>query len=317
MKTNTIVKSVRSTVGKVGFKMRKHSPEILAVTGTIGVIVSGVMACKATTKISGILENTKSQVDDVHEALDTYSPEEYSVEDSKKDLTIIYAKTGVELVKLYAPSVILGTLSLTGLLASNKILRKRNIALAAAYATLDKGFKEYRGRVAERFGTAVENEILHNIKAVEVKETVVDEDGKKKTVKTTIPVSNGMTTSPYSRIFDETNPYYEKNAELNRFFIERVQRMWNDTLISRQGKPVFLNEVYDSLGFDRTQAGQVVGWVYDPANPDIDSYINFGIQDIYTCTNAEAERKVAFLNGYERSIIIDFNVDGNVWELMK
>lgn len=316
MNTNSIIKSVKSTVGRTCFKVKKHSPEIMAVTGTLGVIASFVMACKATTKVSDILEDAREQVNDVHEALEEFSEDKYSEEDAKKDLVIIYAKTGVEFVKLYAPAVIIGGLSLTSILASNNILRKRNAALAAAYATLDKGFKEYRGRVAERFGAAVENEILHNLKVTEVKQTVTDENGKEKSVKVSIPVSDGTTYSPYSKIFDETNPYWEKNAELNRYFIDRVQRMWNDTLIARQGKPVFLNEVYESLGFDKTKAGQVIGWVYDPENPNIDSYISFGIHDIYTCSNSEAERKIAFINGYERSVMIDFNVDGNVWELM-
>ena len=62
-------------------------------------------------------------------------------EDGKKDLVIIYAKTGFELAKLYAPSVLLGVASITSILASNNILRKRNVALTAAYATLDKCFK--------------------------------------------------------------------------------------------------------------------------------------------------------------------------------
>lgn len=314
---NTIIKSIKSTVGRVCYQTRKHSPEILAITGTIGVIVSGVMACKATTKVSSIVEETKDRVNEVHEALNTYPEDTYSKEDSKKDLAIIYANTGVQFIKLYGPSVILGTLSLTGMLASNKILRKRNVALAAAYTTLDKGFKEYRSRVAERFGDAVENEILHNLKVTDVKQVVTDENGKEKKVTVSIPVSDGTTYSPYSRVFDEINPYWEKDAEMNRFFIERVQRMWNDTLIARQGKPVFLNEVYESLGFEKTKAGQIVGWVYDPNNPDTDSYISFGITDIYTCNNKDAERKVAFINGYERSIMIDFNVDGNVWENMK
>ena len=49
--------------------------------------------------------------------------------DVYKRQVIIYAKTSFELAKLYAPSFLLGVASITSILASNNILRKRNVAL--------------------------------------------------------------------------------------------------------------------------------------------------------------------------------------------
>lgn len=289
---------------------KKHSPEILAGIGVVGVIGSAVMACKATTKLSDILEDSKDTVDKIKEVSDdpSYS-DEYTVEDAKKDLTITYIQTGVKVVKLYAPSVALGTLSLSCLLMSNNILRKRNAALSAAYITVDKSFKEYRNRVSERFGEQIEKEIRYNIKAQEIEKVTLDEKGNPITTTETINVADPNLYSDYARFFDEACTSWQKDPEYNLMFLKSQQQYANDLLKAR-GR-LFLNEVYDMLGIDRTKAGQVVGWVYDPINPIGDNFVDFGIYDM------DKERVRAFVNGYEPNILLDFNVDGNVWDLMK
>lgn len=311
-----ITKNISKTFNKTMFVVKKHSPEILMITGIVGTITSGVMACKATLKVSDIVEEAKTNIDKVHEVLDdeNVSAERYSEADAKKDLAIIYTQTGVKLLKTYAPSFILGTLSITCMVSSNNILRKRNVALAAAYAAVDKSFKEYRNRVVDRFGAEVDKQIKYNLDTVKVTEVTTDEDGKEKKVKKTIEVGTPDMYSPYSIIFDETNPYWEKDAELNKFFLQSRQAQANDKL--KANGYLFLNDVYELLGHEKTKAGQVVGWVYDPENGDGDNYIDFGMYDIYTKPKYHAEAKAAFINGYERSVILDFNVDGNIWEQM-
>lgn len=310
MKTN-ILNNVNRTLNKAKFNVQKHSPEILIVTGVIGVVASAVMACKATTKVGKIAEEHKSNIDTVHKAVEkgvTNAGESYNEEDAKKDLTIYYTQTGLKYVKLYAPSVILGALSLTAIISSNNILRKRNVALAAAYTAIDKSFKEYRGRVVERFGKDLDRELRYNIKAKEIEEKVVDENGEEKTVKKTVEVYDPNNYSDYAKIFDESCIAWTKSAEYNLMFLKQQQAHAN-TLLKQNGY-LFLNEVYEMLGFDKTKAGQVVGWVYDEKNPIGDNFVDFGIYNIYN------EKARDFVNGYERSIILDFNVDGNIWELM-
>lgn len=308
----SIIKTAGTALSKIGFKIRKHSPEILVTAGVVGTVASTIMACKATTKVSDILEDTKAKVDQVHMVLEDndISEDRYSQEDSKKDLAIIYVQSGIQFVKLYGPAVALGVLSLGCILTSNNILRKRNVALAAAYTAIDQGFKEYRGRVVDRFGEAVDRELKYNIKAKKITETVTDEEtGKEKKVKKTVDVisdSNGY--SPYARFFDEASPAWEKDPEYNLMFL-RAQQQYADDLLHARGH-LFLNEVYDMLGIPRSKAGQVVGWVYDENNPIGDNHVDFGIYDI----RREVVRD--FVNGYERSILLDFNVDGNIWDLM-
>ena len=296
------------TYKKVELIAIKHSPEILAGVGVVGVVGSLVLACKATTKLSDVLEESKEQLDKIKEvAADPAYEEKYSQDDAKKDTTITYVQTAMKVTKLYAPSVILCASSLGCLLASNNILKKRNAALSAAYMTVDKSFKEYRKRVADRFGEEVEKEIRYNIKAEEI--TKVDEDGNEvtETVKVMDGTDDPNSYSDYARFFDESCAAWQNDAEYNLTFLKAQQQYANDLLKAR-GR-LFLNEVYRMLGIDETKAGQVVGWVYNPDNPTGDNFVDFGIY------NMQRERVRAFVNGYEPNILLDFNVDGVIWNL--
>lgn len=306
MKIKDLTNNATRAFHKAGFQLKKHSPEILVVTGVIGTVVSAVMACKATTKVSTILDKTKTNVDTIHECVNNPElAEEYTVEDSKKDLAIVYAQTGLEFAKLYGPSVVLGAASITSILAGHNILRKRNLALAAAYQVVDTGFKQYRGRVVERFGEQMDKELKYDIKAKEIEETIVDKKGKEKTVTKTVEVANPIAAqSPYTICFDETCTGWQRDAEANKFFLLRQQDYANEKLRSRGY--LFLNEVYDMVGARRTRAGQVVGWVYDESNPIGDNYVDFGIFDL---RNEDARN---FVNGLEKSIWLSFNVDGDI-----
>ena len=73
---------------------------------------------------------------------------------------------------------------------------------------------------------------------------------------------------------------------------------------------MFLNDVYEMLGIPKTKAGYVVGWIYDKNHPVGDNEVDFGIFDM------EREKNRDFVNGYERTILLDFNVDGNILDMM-
>lgn len=307
-----IMNTVTRSLHRVGFTFKKHSPEILVGAGIVGVVGSAVMACKATTKLDEVLTEPKEKIEKIHELMEKPDmvPEgkEYTEEDGKKDLTIMYTQTAVKVAKLYAPAVILGTVSIAAILGGHHILRKRNLALAAAYATIDKGFKEYRGRVIERFGEELDKELKYNIKAKEIEETVVNEDGSETTVKKTVNVADPNAISDYARFFDDGCNGWTKDPEFNLMFLKDQQRYANDLLKTRGH--LFLNEVYDMLGIPRCEAGQIVGWIYDEKHPVGDNFIDFGIYDLHN------EKKRDFVNGYERTILLDFNVDGNILEMI-
>lgn len=310
MKKTEIMNKATRAISKVGFKLKKHSPEILVVTGVVTGVAGAVMACKATTKISTILDEAKEEINTIHECVEhpELLSEEYTVEDSKKDLAIVYAQTGVKLVKLYAPAIALGAVSITSILAGHNIMRKRNVALAAAYTAVDTSFKEYRKRVVDRFGKELDRELKYDIKAKEIEETTVNEDGSESTVTKTVNVMDPNRHSEYARFFDDGCTGWTKDSEYNKSFLQKVQNYCNQKL-QAQGY-LYLNDVYHELGIPKTKAGQVVGWIYDEENPVGDNFVDFGIFDVYN------EKARDFVNGYERTILLDFNVDGNIWELM-
>lgn len=305
MKNKTeIMKSVNGVASKTVMKLKKHSPEILVVAGIAGTVVSAVLACKATTKVAEILDETKGTLDTIHEGMETgaINGQEYTTEDGKKDTVVVYAQTGMKLAKLYGPAIILGTLSITSILASNNILCKRNVALGAAYAAIDKSFKEYRGRVIERFGEQVDTELKYGIKAKKFEEIEVDpETGKEKKVKKTVMVADPNLQSDYAVYFDSKSRNYETNPDYNRMFLKAQQAFANDKLQTRGH--LFLNEVLDDLDLPRTPAGQIVGWTKD--GPD--GYVNFRI--------VEVERETED-GRHEPALLLDFNVEGNIWEKM-
>lgn len=334
MKNFEITKTMTRAFGKAGLACKKYAPEALVVTGIIGIISSAVMACKATTKASDIIDETKTNVHKLHlvataAGLRETNNEEFSAEDNsrisnlvkrddvkdytlqdyRKDTAIVYIQSACNFAKLYGPSIILGALSITSILASNNILRKRNVALAAAYATIDKGFKEYRSRVVERFGEDIDRELKYNIKAKEIEDVTIDSKGKEKTVKQTIEVADVNDHSDYARFFDDLCAGWKRDAEYNLMFLKQQQNYANEKL-QKQGY-LFLNDVYEMLGIPKTKAGQIVGWIYDESNDDIyDNFVDFGIYDLYN------EKARDFVNGREKSILLDFNVDGNILDLI-
>lgn len=307
MKQEIINKATR-LLSSTQYQVKKHSPEILMVAGIAGTIVGTVLACKATTKVSEIIEEKNKNVEDVHTCLEDNS-KEYTEEDSKKDLTIIYAQTGVKLFKLYAPAIGVMTLSFASIIAGHKVLKKRNIAIAAAYAAIDKGFKQYRKNVIEKFGEGVDQQMRFGLKSKEIKKK--DKDGK--TVKETEyyidPDANPLDNiSEYARFFDAASSNFAKDPEYNMMFLRRQQDYANEMLKARGH--LFLNEVYDLLDIPRSKAGQVVGWVYDKnGNTKGDNYVDFGLY-----RNDQGTRR--FVNGLEYNILLDFNVDGVIYDLI-
>ena len=290
-------------------KVEKHSPEILLGVGVIGVVATTVTACKATMKLNDILDECSETRDKIKEVASNPNYEDrYTEEDAQKDLTINYVQTGVKIAKLYAPSVALGVFSVGCVLGSHNVMQKRNAALSAAYLTVDKSFKEYKQRVIDRVGEEVEKEIRYGIKAEEIETTVQNEDGTETTVTETVKTMDPTLYSDYARFFDEASPYWQKDPEYNMVFLKAQQQYAND-LLRAKGR-LFLNDVYEMLGIDKTKAGQIVGWVYDEENPNGDNFVDFGIYDM------SKERVRAFVNGYEANILLDFNVDGNIWDLM-
>jgi hypothetical protein len=286
-----IPNGVTRTVARQLLLTRKNSPQIMFVGGIVGVSVSTVLACKATLKLSDQLDKMKGETDRVKELRN-----EEGSDVSDKDVAYIYARNAAKVARLYAPAAFLGMASVGALTGAHVTLNRRNAGLTAAYAAMAKAYDEYRDRVKEELGDERENDIYHNAEVEKIK----GEDGKMHEVK----VSKGG-PSVYSRYYDETSINWERNPEANRMFIEVQQKHANDMLKARGH--IFLNEVYDMLGLERSKAGQVVGWIWNPGDEERDNYVDFGLYEVGN------ER---FINALERTPLLDFNVDGVIYDLI-
>lgn len=306
---------MKKIINKVKFNVVKHSPEILMGLGIAGVITSTVLACRSTLKVQEILDYKEENMNNIKEVL-AEGREDYTEEDARKDKTIIMTTTAIRLMKLYIPSVIIGAGSIACLLESHNVMRNRNAGLAAALAATTESFKQYRERVTEKYGDEVDKEMRYGIKK-EKKE----KDGKK-TKEEIVVGCDEKELSGYARYFNENNINWSDDPQFNLMFLRQNQNWANDKLIS-QGY-LYLNDVYEALGFPKSKAGQVVGWVYDPNNNEHgDNYVDFGIYDLNVkgyrdemTNDTIAEERQDFINGYKSSILLDFNVDGNIWETM-
>lgn len=302
---NNLIASVSRGFGRFGLQVRKHSPEILLVTGIASGVAAAVVACNATLKVNDILDEQQGTLEKIERVKETM-PEKYSEEDAKNDIHTTHIQTGLKVLKTYAPAIGLGVLSITSLLGSHGIMRKRHAALAATYAISEKAFREYRERVTTRYGADADKELLYDISTKKIDSEVTDpETGETKKTKEIVKVA-GIGGNEYSRYFDETCLSWEKDNSFNLTFLNLQQNYFN-TILNTRGH-VFLNDVYDQLGIPRTKMGQCVGWVKkNPKEEVSDGYVDFGITEV----SRETED-----GHFEPAILLNFNVDGSILDLI-
>lgn len=295
----------RALAGQV-LLARKHSPTILFGTGIVSMVGSTVLACRATLKVEQVLteiEYEKTKTEKAKELVDSGVTEvTYSDDELRHDLRIILVRGAWNIGKLYGPSILLGGVGILCLTKSHRILEERNMAITAAYVAVNGAFEKYRERVIDRFGEDLDRELRYDYEDVDI---VDEKTGKVVSGTRAAEGDPGM----YARWFDaESSSSWSKPEfeEYNWLFLRQQQNWANDMLHARGH--LFLNEVYGMLGLSHTSAGQIVGWVYKRDNPDGDNYVDFNCWD-------QKDEPLAF-NGRDGAILLDFNVDGPVWNLI-
>lgn len=310
---NKFMTKVKVGANKVAFAAKKNAPTIAVIFGIVSVTGAIVTACKATTKVSKVIDEAKDDIDKVHKCEEAgevtiYADNEptttpYTEEDKKKDLTIIYTQTALKVVRTYAIPVILYTVGVASIIWSHTTMLKRNSALAAALATAIAANNEYRQRVIDKFGKEVDDELRLGLKARDCEKIEIDENGNETRTKETINTVNLSNCSEYARYFDSSCNGWDINEDYCHMFLN-AQETYANNLLQANGY-LFLNEVYEMLGIPKTKAGQVVGWVWDPSGKSGDNFVSFGIRDVHRDDG---------MGGYEEVIVLDFNVDGNIWD---
>ncbi len=304
MSRPAIINTITSKAGRHLLHAQKHSPIILFGVGVVGVVTTVVLASKATLKLDEVLNEAENKKRQIEDAIETRS-NDYTKDDAEKDGVFVKTQTALKIAKLYAPAFIVGTATIAAFTGQHVILSRRYVGISAAYAAVDQSFREYRKRVVNELGPEKDREFRAG--SVHVEQAVDTDDGVAvKTVKTIPDNPNGY--SGYARVFaqDTTRHWKPKHAmpNWNSMFVGQQQNYANE-LLKAKGH-VSLNDVYDMLGFERTKAGYMVGWVKD--NPNGDGYIDFGILDSFD--------GMQFVNGQTDSIWLDFNVDGIILDLI-
>lgn len=315
MNVELIKNGITKSFGRGSLYLQKYSPQILLGAGIVGGVVAAVMAAKATLKVEEIVSDHNLLMHDISdvESSETLSGQGYTHEDAVKDRGIVYVRTGLKFAKLYGPSVGLGVLSISAILAAHGIMAKRQTALAATVALISEAYQTYRDRVVEELGEEKDRQFHLGLREEKVlDEDYDDADGAIKFERKVLVSSDPNRRAPsiYARFFDSSNTQWTSDRLLNRAFLTAQQNYINDLLIIRGH--VFLNEVYERLGFPHTKEGSIVGWVL--RNPEQmkqegrDGYISFGLENpIYV-----ADRE--FMNLTNDSILLDFNVDGLIFD---
>lgn len=300
--------SVSRLIGQQALLARKNSPSILFGVGVVSMVGSTVLACRATLKLEEVLDDVEADMKKSHLAKEMVDAGQagdktYTDREMKQDQIIIYVRGVAKVVKLYAPAALLGGIGIVCLTKSHKILQERNAAITAAYVAIDKAFKGYRARVVDRYGEDVDRELRYGAEEV----IVIDEETGKAV--DTVRVAPGE-PSGYARWFDSENAnWHAPPFENHNYVWLRTQQNWANDMLRARGH-MTLNEVYSMIGLPHTSAGAVVGWLYKRDNERGDNYIDFG------CFGDDAGQPRDFNNGRDGAILLDFNVDGPIWDLI-
>jgi len=303
---------------RVQLLVKKHSPELLLAGGIVGVVGGTVMACKATLKAPAIINEAKAMlkaIDLIADSENAEAEEEtHSEQEIQKAKLITTLQSGFELGRLYAPSIVVLGVSIGMLVGSNRILSRRNVALIGAYKAVDEAYKRYRGRVRDELGDDVDAYFRYK-KPRKGGMQVLDD--KKKSIKfeeeDNIDLPGelhdgdermGM-PSQYAVFFDTDSPQWRTDNTFNEFFLKAQQNYANQKL--QATGHVFLNEIYDMLGVERSKEGAVVGWVKDHG----DNYVDFDIYNPFNAPHGEIEPGPS-----TKQMLLDFNVDGIIFDII-
>lgn len=291
---------VSLVAGKVALQASKQSPHILFGAGMVGFGATIYLASKAALKLDQHIDKVQEDLNAVKEMHhdDLYAG--YSPSDYRRDMLYIHTNNVYQIAKMYSPTIVVGVGTIICLTRSHQILSNRNTALMAAYSVLDKSYAAYRKKVIAELGEDKDREFRYPTETY--KHVIVDDKGKVLTdsEKTRIRLDN---LSGYARFFDELCESWKPQPEFNLIFL-RAQQNWANDILQARGH-LFLNEVYDMLGIPRTKAGAVVGWTISNSG---DNYVDFGLFD----GDNPAARD--FVNGREGAILLDFNVDGVIYD---
>lgn len=315
--------SIFSSAAKFGSnliqKVKFRSPELLIGAGVVGLVGAAVVAVRR-----GVRWHTAAKAEIVHD-LETIKKAEgspqYTREDRVRDYAQVIGKGVWSFTQIYGPSIAVGAASVVSVLAGTGVLKGRLAAMTSAAATAQAALERYRSRVREKLGEDADYEFAYEISAKKAK--IKHEDGTKESLVTyhLVPSSGEwMAASPYSRLWDENAMEWCANRDVQFLTLRSLENHFNQELNARG--VVFLNDVYKALGLPMSKDAALVGWIKDYEKPKMaklaaglgrvpgDGVISFGVFE------NESPSARAYLAGDDNRVVLDFNVDGVIYDLI-
>lgn len=315
--------SIFSSAAKFGSnliqKVKFRSPELLIGAGVAGLVVAAVVAVRR-----GVRWHTAAKAEIVHDLEMIKKAEgspQYTREDRVRDYAQAIGKGVWSFTQIYGPSVAVGVASVVSILAGTGILKGRLAAMTSAAATAQAALERYRSRVREKLGEDADYEFAYEVSAKKAK--IKHEDGTKESLVTyhLVPSSGEwMAASPYSRLWDENAMEWCANRDIQFLTLRSLENHFNQELNARG--VVFLNDVYKALGLPMSKDAALVGWIKDYEKPKMaklaselgrvpgDGVISFGVFE------NESPSARAYLAGDDNRVVLDFNVDGVIYDLI-
>ena len=300
-------KAIKLLANRGLLKVKAASPEIMLGIGIVCGVGAIVTACMASRKVDKVVEEIHEDLDILEEGLEKAKDEgdTEKAQSYKKEIVKVWAGAAWKFTKLYGPTLFLTMASGASILTSHGILKKRYLTTAAAYKALDEAYKAYRENVETQFGLGGGEKALA-AQAVYKDVNVEDENGELKKTKGLV-MNPDKSKSPYEFDYNRfTAPStWDKSPDMIDAFLKAAEAYFTQRLNSVGH--VFLNEVLDYLGMERTAMGQLIGWVKGAG----DDYVDFGYID-------------GFIKDYNldsdlctKNVRLNFNCDGIIYDMLR
>lgn len=199
-----------------------HSPELLIGFGLAGMVVSTVLAVKATPKAMKLREEAEREKQD-------------------HDICLTKIETVKAVLPAYVPAIVVMVASAACIIGGSATNYKRNAALAAALHMSEATLTTYQNKVEE---------IVGEEQAKEVRKAVAKEDIRKNVKAMPKPMGNGKMLC-YDRFAGR--PFYSDEETLRKAALALNEDLFDEDY-------VLLNDFYYKLDLKPTDVGNMLGW---------------------------------------------------------
>ena len=308
----TAPRALVKTCNKLIFKTKKVSPQLMVAGGAIITVGAFVWAIVNARKLDATMQEIDARVEETEAKLQEAKEQgrdEKTLKDISKEVAKAKREGIIAICKLMGIPCIMFAGGLIIIIGGHRILLRRFGELSTAFATLKQSYDRYRALNIAEHGKECDRRYMYGITGNEkVTDTIVDENGKEKTVKSEVPVVDpDKIASMYTFEFSPRTSYKCPKDPVNMISFLRAQEKYWNIWMETHGKPVTLAMILNDLAIQvdpddpRNDYLLIAGW---RPNGDGDNKIDFGVM--------RAINKPA-LDMLENCCILNFNCDGNLY----